>query len=206
MGRKNASRTKRRNERTKTRLRKKEYGKLFNGNIYAQGEFVFIWLIILAYILGMWLYMFSDTYKIEREDCQTVKLTVKEISREYAESGVKISFTVYENENEYTAFSRYGYDAYDMDIPDGGAVTLIMHKEQVVGLTYNGAEVCTLKGINAHRAEMRKVSYIMLILAAVCAVYIAVSWYVMYNAERFPRLIKIFVKPEYINKEKVYKK
>lgn len=204
--RKNASRTKRRNERTKARLRKGEYGKLFNGNIYAQGEFVFIWLLILAFILGTWLYMFSDTYKIKREDCRTVKLTVKEISREYGENGVKISFTVYENENEYTAFSWYGYNAYDTDIPVGGAVTLLMHREQVVGLTYNGTEVCTLKAQNAHRAEMRKVSYIMLVIAAVWIAYIAASWYIMYNAEKFPKLIKYFVKPEYINKNKIYKK
>lgn len=204
--RKNASRTKRRKERTKKRMQRQEYGKLFNGNIYAQGEFIFIWLLILAFILGSWLYMFSDTYKIKREDCQAVKLTVREISREYVENGVKISFTVYENENEYTAFSWYGYNAYDTDIPDGGAVTLLMHREQVVGMTYNGTEVCTLKAKNAHRAEIRKLSYIMLFLAAVWIAYIAASWYVMYNAEKFPKLIKLFVKPEYINKNKVYKK
>ena len=187
-------------------MQRQEYGKLFNGNIYAQGEFIFIWLLILAFILGSWLYMFSDTYKIKREDCQTVKLTVKEISREYVETGVKIRFTVYENENEYTAFSWYGYNAYDTDIPDGGAVTLLMHREQVVGMTYNGTDVCTLKAENVHRAEIRKLSYIMLFFAVVWIAYIAASWYVMYNAEKFPKLIKLFVKPEYINKNKVYKK
>lgn len=150
--------------------------------------------------------MFSDTYKINREDCQTVKLTVKEISREYGENCVKISFTVNENDNEYTAFSWYGYNVYDTDIPAGSAVTLLMHNEQVVGLTYNGTEVCTLKARNAHRAEIRKASYIMLFFAAVWIAYIAASWYVMYNAEKFPKLIKYFVKPEYINKSKVYKK
>lgn len=150
--------------------------------------------------------MFSDTYKINREDCQTVKLTVKEISREYGENGVSISFTVNENDNEYTAFSWYGYNAYDTDIPAGSAVTLLMHSEQVVGLTYNGTEVCTLKARNAHRAEIRKGSYIMLFVAAVWIAYIAASWYVMYNAEKFPKLIKYFVKPEYINKSKVHKK
>ena len=205
-GRKNTFRTKRRNARAKERLLKKDYGKLFNGNIYAQGEFIFIWLLILAFILGIWFYMFSDTYKINREDCQTVKLTVKEISREYGENGVSISFTVNENDNEYTAFSWYGYNAYDTDIPAGSAVTLLMHSEQVVGLTYNGTEVCTLKARNAHRAEIRKCSYIMLFVAAVWIAYIAASWYVMYNAEKFPKLIKYFVKPEYINKSKVYKK
>lgn len=205
-GRKNSSRTKRRNEHTKARLRKNEYGKLFNGNIYAHGEFIFIWLLILAFILGVWLYMFCDTRKIDRKDCQTVKLTVKDISREYGENGVKISFTVNENDNEYTAFSRYGYNPYDTDIPAGSAVTLLMHREQVVGLTYNGIEVCTLKARNAYRTELREVSYIMLFLAVVWTAYIAVSWYVMYNAEKFPKLIKYFVKPEYINKNKVYRK
>lgn len=150
--------------------------------------------------------MFCGNLKIDREDCRIVKLTVKDISREYAENGVKISFTVNENDNEYTAFSWYGHNAYDTDIPVGGAVTLLMYGEQVVGLTYNGVEVCTLKAQNSFRTKQRKASYIMLAVAAVWIAYIAVSWYVMYNAEKFPKLIKYFVKPEYINKSKVYRK
>lgn len=187
----------------KKRLRKREYGRLFNGNIHNQGEFIFIWAVILIYILGMWLFMLRDTYKIKREDCEAVGLTVKEISSEYGENGVKLRFTVWENDTEYEAFSWYDRDNMT-DIPRGGWVTVLICKDEVVGLTYNGTAVASLEALNLHRENIRKVSYIMLILAAVWLVYAAVSWYVMYNAEKFPRLIKIFVKPEYINKEKVY--
>lgn len=187
----------------KMRLMKKQYGRIFNGNICNQGEFIFIWALILAYILGMWLFMFRGTYEIRREDCETVGLTVKEISYEYVETGVKLRFTVLENDTEYEAFSWYEYDSMT-DIPQGGWITALIHRDEVVGLTYNGIFAASAEAENIHRAEIRKVSYIMLAFAAIWAVYIAVSWYVMYNAERFPRLIKIFVKPEYINKEKVY--
>lgn len=185
------------------RLMKKQYGRLFNGNISNQGEFIFIWALILVYILGMWLFMFRGTYEIRREDCETVGLTVKEISYEYVETGVKLRFTVLENDTEYEAFSWYEHDSIT-DIPQGGWITALIHKDEVVGLTYNGISVASAEAGNIHRAEIRKVSYIMLVIAAIWAVYIAVSWYVMYNAEKFPRLIRIFVKPEYINKEKVY--
>lgn len=187
----------------KMRLMKKQYGRLFNGNICNQGEFIFIWALILVYILGMWLFMFRGTYEIRHEYCETVGLTVKEISYEYVETGVKLRFTVLENDTEYEAFSWYEYDSMT-DIPQGGWVTALIHKDEVVGLTYNGISVASAEAKNIHRADIRKVSYIMLVFAAIWAVYIAVSWYVMYNAEKFPRLIRIFVKPEYINKEKVY--
>lgn len=189
----------------KKRLNRKRYGRLFNENVYNQGEFIFIWALILIYILGMWLFMFRGTYEIRREDCKTVGLTVKEISSEYGENGVKLRFTVWENDTEYEAFSWYEQDSMT-DIPRGGWITVLIHKDEVVGLTYNGTALASLEAANMHRADMRKVSCIMPIFAAIWLVYVAVSWYVMYNAERFPRLIKVFVKPEYINKEKVYGK
>ena len=79
MGRKNAFRTKRRNARTRARLRKQEYGKLFNGNVYAQGEFVFIWGLILALLLGLWFYIFSDTFPITDESCTDTAFVVTDL-------------------------------------------------------------------------------------------------------------------------------
>ena len=189
----------------KKRLKRKEYGWFLNGNVYNQGEFIFIWAVILIYILGMWLFMLRGTSEIRREYCEILGLTVKEISYEYGENSVKLRFTVWENDTEYEAFSWYDRDSMT-DIPTGGWVTVLIHKDEVAELTYSGTKVASLEAKNLHRAKMRKISHSMLIFAAVWAVYVAVSWYVMYNAEKFPRLIKIFVKPEYINKEKVYGK
>ena len=60
-----------------------------------------------------------------------------------------------------------------------------------------------MKGLHE---TLRYVSNIVLVICGVWLFYIAVSWYIMYNAERFPKLIKYFVQPAYINKDKVYKK
>ncbi len=205
MGRKNVSRTKRRNERIKARRRKQEYGRLFNGNIYAQWEFVFIWGLILAFVLVPAVYIFQDNRPIKPENCTEKQVTIKTAEVVEENDSKRLEILLYD-ESEYTA-ALYNDSFYDFaEKASGKTAYILTYKDEVVGLTLNGEEYLSIDEVNERRKDMREVSYIFLIIGGFWLLYVAVSWYIMYNAEKFPRLIKYFVKPEYINRSKVYGK
>ncbi|MDE6762497.1 MAG: hypothetical protein K2J73_02320 [Oscillospiraceae bacterium] len=203
MGRKNASRTKRRNSRTKARLREHEYGKLFNGNVYGQWEFVFIWGLILALLLGLWFYIFSDTFPITDENCISTVFVVtnSEISGGGAVFKDGSSGKNYKLDGGYFDIERFSAEASEGDV-----LSAVISHGKVVSLSKGESVYISIDDMKDLHERLRPVSYLVLAIAGVWFLYIAVSWYVMYNAERFPRLIRFFVKPEYINKSKVYKK
>lgn len=203
MGRKNAFRTKRRNARTRARLRKQEYGKLFNGNVYAQGEFVFIWGLILALLLGLWFYIFSDTFPITDESCTDTAFVVTDLK--ISEDGAVF--------RDGSAGKKYklagGYfviERFSAEVSEGDVLAAVMSHGKIVSLSKGESVYISLEEVKDLHERLRPVSYLTLGIAGVWLLYVAVSWYVMYNAEIFPGLVKFFVKPEYINKSKVYKK
>lgn len=203
MGRKNASRTKRRNARTKARLRKNEYGKLFNGNIYGQWEFVFIWGLILALLLGLWFYIFSDTFPITDESCTDTAFVVTDLKISNDETVFRDSSTdkKYKLEGGYFDIERFS-----AEVSEGDVLAAVMSHGEIVSLSKGESVYLDIDNMKEMHERLRPVSYLVLAMAGVWLLYVAASWYIMYNAERFPRLIKFFVKPEYINKSKVYKK
>lgn len=81
-----------------------------------------------------------------------------------------------------------------------------MSHGKIVSLSKDESVYLDIGDMKDLHERLRPVSYLVLGIAGVWLLYIAASWYVMYNAEKFPRLIKFFVKPEYINKSKVYRK
>lgn len=203
MGRKNASRTKRRNERTKARLRKTEYGKLFNGNIYGQWEFVFIWGLILALLLGLWFYIFSDTFPITDESCTDTAFVVTDLKI----SNDKAVFRDDSTDKKYKLEGGYfDIERFSNEVSDGDVLAAVMSHGEVVSLSKGDSVYLDIDDVKDLHERLRPVSYLVLAMAGVWLLYVAASWYIMYNAEKFPRLIKFFVKPEYINKSKVYKK
>lgn len=203
MGRKNASRTKRRNARTKSRLRNNEYGKLFNGNVYAQGEFVFIWGLILALLLGLWFYIFSDTFPITDESCTDTAFVVADLKISEDEAVFRDGSTdkKYKLEGGYFDIERFSNE-----VSYGDVLAAVMSHGEVVSLSKGDSVYLDIDDVKDLHERLRPVSYLVLAMAGVWLLYVAASWYIMYNAEKFPRLIKFFVKPEYINKSKVYKK
>lgn len=203
MGRKNASRTKRRNARTKARLRKNEYGKLFNGNIYGQWEFVFIWGLILALLLGLWFYIFSDTFPITDESCTDTAFVVTDLKI----SNDKAVFRDDSTDKKYKLEGGYfDIERFSNEVSDGDVLAAVMSHGEIVSLSKGESVYLDIDNMKEMHERLRPVSYLVLGMAGVWLLYVAASWYVMYNAERFPSLIKFFVKPEYINKSKVYKK
>ena len=203
MGRKNASRTKRRNERTRARLHRQEYGRLFNGNIWGQWEFVFIWGLILAMLLGLWLYVVADTFPITDESCEHTEFVVTglKISEDEAAFRDGSSGKKYKLDGGYFDIERFS-----VEVSEGDVLAAVISHGKTVSLSKGESVYLALDDMKDLHERLRPVSYLALALAGVWLLYVVVSWYVMYNAERFPRIIKLFVKPEYINKNKVYRK
>ncbi|MDE6599191.1 MAG: hypothetical protein K2K34_03825 [Oscillospiraceae bacterium] len=203
MGRKNASRTKRRNERTKARLRKQGYGKLFNGNIWGPWEFVFICALILAMRLGLWFYVLADTFPITDENCEHTAFVVTELKISEDEA----MFRDGSSDKKYKLDSGYfDLERFSEEVSEGDILAAVISHGKIVSLSKGESVYLDLDDMKDLHETLRSVSYLVLAIAGVWLLYVAVSWYVMYNAERFPRLIKLFVKPEYINRNKVYRK
>ena len=203
MGRKNASRIKRRNERTKARRRKQEYGKLFNGNVWGQWEFVFIWGLILAMLLGLWFYVLADTFPITDENCEHTALAVTKLK--ISEDGA--AFRDGSSGKKYKLDGGYfDIERFSDEVSEGDVLAAVISHGKIVSLSKGESVYLALDEIKDLHERLRPVSYLALAIAGVWLLYVVVSWYVMYNAEKFPRLIKLFVKSEYINKNKVYRK
>ena len=187
----------------KRRRRQKDYGKLFNGNVYNEGEFIFIWFLILAFGLGAWLYMLNISAPVDESRCTAVPLTVKNVTVKENSNTDLLCFTVYENDEEYS-IGGWAIDKENFleDIHGGSRINAVFEGKEIVSLYTEDKIYLEVSALNDQRKEMRGASWIILALVGMWALYIAVSWYVMYNAEKFPRLVKLFVKPSYLNKHK----
>ncbi|MDE6596125.1 MAG: hypothetical protein K2K44_08955 [Oscillospiraceae bacterium] len=201
--RKNASRTKRRKERTKKRLHRQKYGKLFNGNVYAQWEFVFIWGLILAMLLVLWFYIFADSFPIKDENCERTAVVVTKLKI----SDEKAVFRDGSSGKKYKLDGgRFDLERFTAEVSEGDVLSAVISHGKIVSAAKGESVYLALDDMRGLHKTLRSVSYIVLAVCGVWLIYVAVSWYIMYNAEKFPKLIKLFVKPEYINKNKVYRK
>lgn len=185
----------------KERLRKKEYGRLFNGNVYAQWEFVFIWGLIFAMLFGLWLYIFADSFPITDENCErtafvVVKLKISEDGAVFRDSS---SGKKYKLDGGCFDLERFA-----AEVSEGDVLSAVVSHGKIVSAAKGESVYLAVDDMKNQHEKLRAVSYTVLPICGVWLLYIAVSWYIMYNAERFPKLIKLFVKPAYINKDKVY--
>ena len=185
------------------RLRRQEYGKLFNGNVYAQWEFIFIWGLILAMLLGLWLYIFSDSFPITDESCErtAVVITNLKISDDEAVFRDGSSGKKYKLDGGYFDLERF-----TAEVSEGDVLSAVISHGKIVSAAKGESVYLDIDDVKDLHKTLRFMSDIVLVICGVWLLYVAVSWYIMYNAERFPKLIKLFVQPAYINKDKVYKK
>lgn len=193
MGRKNSSRSQKRNYRRKMR----EYNnrsKLFNGNVRSPGEFIFIWVLILAYIVGMWIFLLN--LGLNKRDYVQAELVYEGSYRK------KDSIVLTLSGGEYKAWASM----CDLDgiyaLKVGERLSVITAKEEVISIKYYDKVLLALEDCERDDAEgKRSLSIIFGIFAAVWAVFVAVSVWVMCNAHRLPLwLVKGFVKPSYLTR------
>lgn len=193
MGRKNASRTRRRNYRRKMRSYNSR-SRLFNGNVESPGEFIFAWSLVFAFIVGAWaLFMNTGLHK-----------------RDYTGSDKVYENAYRKNDKIILALSGEEYGAWaslcDLDgidaLSGGEVLSVITAKDEVISINYDNKELLKLSDCERHdKQEKREFSLFFGIMAALWLVYVAASVYVMCNVQRFSmRVIRLFVKPSYLTR------
>ena len=192
MGRKNASRTKNRSYRRKMRAYNNR-SRLFNGNVYCPGEFIAVWVIILAFIVGVWI-MCMNTGLHKRDYVRTN--LVYEGSRRKED---RIVLTL--SGKEYKAWASVCDLQGIYKLKEGESLSVITSKDELVCIRYDNTELLSQE--DAERVDLddkKSISLCFGILTAFWAAFVGASVYVMNNAQRFPRLIKWFVKPSYLTR------
>ena len=192
MGRKNASRTKNSSYRRKIRAYNNR-SRLFNGNVYCPGEFIAVWVIILAFIVGVWI-MCMNTGLHKRDYVRTNLVYEGSYRKED-----RIVLTL--SGREYKAWVSLCDLEGIYKLKEGESLSVITSKDELVDIRYDNKELLSQE--DAERVDLdekKSISLFFGILAAFWLIYVAASVYVMCNAQRFPRLIKWFVKPSYLTR------
>ncbi len=197
MGRKNASRTQNRAYKQKVRAYNSR-SRLFNGNVRAPGEFIFIWALILAYFVGMWIFLMN--LGLNKRDYKEEELVFERFYRKN-DSIVWVFSGGEDLENtEYSSWaSMTDLDAL-LTLRGGEKLSVMTAKTSLVSVEYQGKVILSREDVEREDAEgKRTVMIAFSVIAAVWAVYVGVSVYVMCNAHKLPKkLVHAFVKPSYI--------
>lgn len=192
MGRRNNARTKNRNYRRKMRAYNTR-SRLFNGNVYFPGEFIAIWVIILAFIVGLWIMCLNTG--LHKSDYVRTNLVYEGSCRK--EDRIVLTLSG----KEYKAWASLCDLEGIYKLKEGESLSVITAEDDLVCIRYDNTELLSQENTERHDAEeKRQISILFGIMAAFWLVYVAVSVYVMCNAQRFPRLIKWFVKPSYLTR------
>lgn len=192
MGRRNNARTKNRNYRRKMRAYNTR-SRLFNGNVYFPGEFIAIWVIILAFIVGLWIMCLNTG--LHKSDYVRTNLVYEGSCRKKDRIVLTLSG------KEYKAWASLCDLEGINKLKEGESLSVITAEDDLVCIRYDNTELLPREYTERHDAkEKRQISILFGIMAAFWLVYVAVSVYVMCNAQRFPRLIKWFVKPSYLTR------
>lgn len=193
MGRRNASRTKRRNYRRKIR-RYNSRSRLFNGNVESPGEFIFIWALILAFIVGAWVLLMSTG--LHKSDYVRGDLVYENSYRK--EDRIVLTLSG----EEYRAWASL----CDLDgiyaLKGGEVLSVITAKDDVISINYDNKTLLSLEDCERSDAkEKRGVTIIMGLFAGLWLLYVAASVLVMCNAHKLPRWLVVgFVKPNYLTR------
>ncbi|MDE6731345.1 MAG: hypothetical protein K2J77_00520 [Oscillospiraceae bacterium] len=193
MGRKNATRTKRRNLLRKMRNHNKRSG-LFNGNVERPVEFIVVWASILAFIVGMWIFLMNLGLN----------------KRDYVRGDL-----VYEGsyrKNDSVVFTLSGGEYYssaefcDLDgiaaLKGGEVLSVITAKDDVISINYDNKTLLSLEDSEREDAEGKRAATIIFgLFAGLWLLYVAASVLVMCNAHKMPRwLVVVFVEPSYLTR------
>lgn len=193
MGRRNASRTKRRHYLRKMRNYKKRSG-LFNGNVHSPGEFIFVWALILAFIVGAWALFMSTG--IHKRDYVRTNLVYEGSYRK--EDRIVLTLSG----EEYRAWASF----CDLDgiaaLKGGEILSVITAKDDVISINYDNKTLLFLEDSEREDAEgKRAATIIMGLFAGLWLLYVVASVLVMCNAHKLPRWLVVgFVKPSYLTR------
>lgn len=185
--------------------------RLFNGNIYAAGEFIFIYAVVFALIGIIWLVCLANMADIKLDDCK-----VKEVSfcESFSESGEfhiiaeeekeKNGELVKDKDDYVCSYELINVKQFTDNVKIGDKLTIAYKKgndkvKQAFVVDSSQTNYLALSNINEKIANSRRViNIVMGIIFGLWAIYVAAGCFVMTNAGKHPKLIRLFVKKSYI--------
>lgn len=191
MGRKNATRTKRRNYLRKMRNHNKRRG-LFNGNVERPVEFIVVWASIFAFIAGMWIFVMN--LGLNKRDYVRTNLVYESSYRK------EDSIVLILSGGEYYASA----ELCDLDeiaaLKGGEVLSVITAKDDVISINYDNKTLLRLEDSEREDKDGKRAATIVFgFFAGMWLLYVGASIIVMCNAHKLPRwLIVLFVKPSYL--------
>lgn len=200
------------NAKTKT----EDQAKLFNGNIKSPREFIFIWVFFIVGIVAFMLWGIYITKPFKTEDLSSYTDTVAnyEFDSENDEGHKRLiirlnshseTFYTWEIDEKDSLFSDF-----EKEVSQKETFTLYFLKKDLENerthiylLSTKNNTYITLDRANKNNKEISTfiIGFSALFLF-IWIIYIIASFYVMSNAEKYPKAIKLFVKPSYVIKKK----
>lgn len=191
--------------------------KLFNGNIRNPREFIFIYVLIGLLPVCLSIFFIAITKEVNLSELNKQSAVISSYNFDMHEDSFDrlsiridgnekcfVTWKMSESSEKYADFTEKAAQNKEFDIyylkADENEGEMRIYQMQCGDTTY-----ISIEDENKDNRETRAVGLICaFVILLVWLLYVAVSTYVMCNAERFPNLIKLFVKPSYIisNKKK----
>lgn len=190
--------------------------KLFNGNIKSPGEFVFVYVLIGLLPAAFLIWGATACREIKPEKLTVYEGTVSDISFDKTEDDAQRAAIRFDG-NADVFFSwgidsrSPGYASLQNDIAEEKIFKVYYLNNdktsdgliKIYQLSCEGKYYISLEDINENNRETRYGIFIgSAIIEGIWLLYVIISSYVMSNADKYPKLIKYFVKSDYILKNK----
>lgn len=189
--------------------------RLFNGNVKSPGEFVFIYVIIGLIPIAFSIFVLISSKEIEFDMLNVYSNTISDFSFDMVDDdSERIAIHFYDNENTFISWkidkNSTEYNSFQNDIKEKKVfqVYYLNNDEtsdgliKIYQLSCNEKDYVSLESINKDNCETRfSLLIVSVIIEGVWLLYVIISSYVMCNADKYPRLIKNFVKSDYIVKK-----
>lgn len=183
--------------------------KLFRGNVRNPKEFIVLWGIMGAMIVGFGVIVIHGSPLLKLEELNFAETVLSGLEERYDEGNTPILKLVQDKENYYILY-RYDevltdYEGLKAEVEAGKPFRIYYEASETEDYVhYYVRQLECGETIYYSLAQHNKETYQVWALVGgvvvLWALFVAVSWYVMSHADKYPRLVKLFVKPEYLVK------
>lgn len=185
--------------------------RLFGGNILAPGEFLFVYGMIFVFLFIVWFICFNNMRTYTYEDCKIKVLYYVESHFDEKNNFIIVADEEKQKNNEivldrddYIVISdAFNINGFQQKIQKGQYVKICYVKndnaKHALEIAVDNEKFLTLKDINDAAINSRKtVNTVFSVITGIWVLYVGTSCYVMTNAHKYPRLVKLFVKKSHI--------
>lgn len=181
--------------------------KLFHGNVRNPGEFIFIWAMMGVYFIGITIFVIHGKPILHLEELASTETVLSGLEVQYQEEDPPYLKLV---QNEETCYLLYRYETFltdyeglQADAEAGKQFRIYYETTETENSVHRyvrqlecGDKVYA--SLEQYNNETYAIWALFGVFILLWALFVAVSWYVMSHADRYPRLARQFVKPEYL--------